>query len=88
MPTVYFLNSIFGQKNVVVTTDGVEFIADVAITLGEDECEAIEFYNATKEEIPEEEPPLGSTAETVWTIFLVIAMLGIVMTSMKKRAIQ
>ena len=73
---------------VVVTLDGIDYVADTAITLGEDECEVVEFYNATAVNILDDDVPLGSTAETVWTIFLVISLLGIVMTTMKKRAIQ
>ena len=85
----------------VTIEDGVNYAADVTITKtvdGEDESvNEIVFNNEYKDEDipnppppkdPGEEPELGSTAETVWTLTLILAMLGIVVTTMKKRKVQ
>ena len=86
--TIVYDECVYTLTITVTEVDG-EFVVDASILKDGAEADGdIVFENYTKTEIPPEEPPLGSTAETVWTIFLVIAMLGIVMTSMKKRAIQ
>ena len=97
---VIFDESVYTIVIKVTTEDGINYIADVTITKdGEEYAEdVIKFNNEpAKSDIPdgpgpedpgEEEPELGSTAETVWMITMILAMLGIVVTTMKKRKVQ
>ena len=94
---VIFDASVYTIVIKVTTENGVDYEAEVTITKdGEEYDEMVVVFNnkTPRTDFPntppprdpgEEEPELGSTAETVWIITMILAMLGIVVTTMKKR---